>query len=241
MTTPPPQAPPDYDPSAFARPSVTVDVVIFTVKDHDLKVLLIERGQPPFAGAWALPGGFVQVGDAQGDQGESLDDAAARELAEETGLAEGKLYLEQVGAFGAPYRDPRMRIISVAYFALVRADWVPLVEAGSDAAEARFFSLAEEVPGLDLAFDHADILAAALERLRHRIHHAPLAFQLVPSTFTVAELRHVYEAIEGTGYDPGNFQRRVQRMVDDGVLEQAPGRRSTGRRPAQLYRFLDPG
>ena len=230
----------DYDPGAYPRPAVTVDLVVFTVTDSDLKVLLIERGAPPFAGSWALPGGFVKVGDAKKNQGESLEAAAQRELAEETSLPEGSVYLAQLGAFGEPGRDPRMRVITVAYYALVRPDRIPMVRAGSDAAAARWFSVAEEVPRLTLAFDHRTILEQALERLRKEIDEAPIAFELVPPTFTVAELRAVYEAIKGTSYDAGNFRRRFLRMQADGVLEQAPGKRPTGTKPARVYRFARP-
>src|SRR5690606_28729214 len=226
-----------YDPNAYPRPSVTVDLVVFTVTDSDLKVLLIQRGAPPFEGAWALPGGFVRVGDGKHDQGESLEEAAERELAEETGLPAGSVFLAQLQAFGDPGRDPRMRVITIAYFALVRPDRIPMVRAGSDAAEARWLSVSEEVPRLTLAFDHDRILAAAVERLRKDVDEAPIAFELVPPTFTVAELRAVYEAIKGTTYDAGNFRRRFLRMQADGIIEQAPGKRATGTKPASVYRF----
>jgi 8-oxo-dGTP diphosphatase len=227
-----------YDPGAYPRPSVTVDLVIFTVTDSDLKVLLIQRGAPPFEGGWALPGGFVRVGDAKRDQGESLEDAAERELAEETSLPRGTVYLAQLHTFGDPGRDPRMRVITVAYYALVRPDRMPLVRAGSDAAAARWFSLVEEVPSLVLAFDHCRILEVAVERLRKEIEEAPIAFELVPATFTVAELRAVHEAIKGTTYDAGNFRRRFLRLLSDGVIEAAPGKRATGTKPASVYRFV---
>jgi 8-oxo-dGTP diphosphatase len=229
----------EYDASAYPRPSVTVDIVVFTVTDSDLKVLLIQRGNPPFEGCWAFPGGFVKVREND-DQGESLDEAAARELAEETGLPRGSVFLEQLYTFGAPGRDPRTRVITVAYYALVRPDLVPVVEAGSDAAEAKWFSVAEELPELDLAFDHDAILDEAVKRIRGKIDYAPLAFELVPSTFTIAELRAVYEAIKGHAYDPGNFRRRFMRMQTDGVIERAPGKRQTGTKPARVYRFVRP-
>ncbi len=235
--SPPPEA---YRPDDYPRPSVTVDIVIFTVLDGDLKLLLIQRGEPPFEGRWALPGGFVRVGDAMADRGEGLDEAAARELAEETGLPEGSAYLAQLHCFGAPDRDPRMRVITVAYYALVRPDLVPLVQAGSDAREARWFSVAEEVKPDRLAFDHAEILEVAVERLRQQLEMAPIAFELVPATFTIAELRAVHEAVMGVTYDPGNFRRRFMRMITDGIIEQAPGKRPTGTKPAKVYRFVRP-
>jgi 8-oxo-dGTP diphosphatase len=231
-----------YKARDYPKPSVTVDLVIFTVVDTVLKVLLIKRKGHPYKGQWALPGGFVDVGDVYEDQGESIDEAAHRELAEETGLPEGSCYLEQLYTFGDPNRDPRMRVISVAYYALISADKIPLVKAGDDASDAKWFTL--DVLGFDrllvsfpLAFDHAAILAAAVERIRGKIDYAPIAFELVPPTFTVPELRAVHEAIKGRAYDPSNFRRRFQRMLTDGVIEEAEGKRHTGRRPAKVYRF----
>jgi 8-oxo-dGTP diphosphatase len=231
---------------AYPRPSVTVDIVLVTVVDSDLKVLLVRRGEPPFKGAWALPGGFVRVGDAPGSRGEDLETAARRELAEETGLASDRIYLEQLQAFGAPDRDPRGRVVSVAYYALVNpelrgtldARGAVTLRAGSDAADARWVSLVEEVPRLALAFDHATILACALERLRSRLDHSTIAFELVPPTFTVADLRGVFEAVRGEAHDAANFRRRFERMLDEGLIEVAPGKRQTGTKPARVYRFV---
>lgn len=243
-----------YREQKWARPAVTVDLVIFTVLDSDLKVLLIRRKEPPFQGSWALPGGFVRVGDAFDDQGEDLETAAHRELAEETGLREGSAYLEQLYTFGRAFRDPRTRVITVAYFALVRPTLAPLVTAGTDADAVRWVSVASlgallaprlnldpTVPPEDdvtaLAFDHAEILSLALERVRGKLDYAPIAFDLVPETFTASELRLVYEAIVGAPYDPANFRRRINRMLEDELLVQAPGKRHTGARPAAVYRF----
>lgn len=238
-----------YRPDAWPRPAVTVDLAIFTVVDDDLKVLLIRRGEHPFRGAWALPGGFVRVGDGD-DPGESVDEAAVRELAEETGLPARELYLEQLYTFGDVGRDPRTRVISVAHFALVSPTLAPVVVAGSDAAEVRWASIHRELGGepdkpplaeaslLPLAFDHGCILDVALARLRGKLDYAPIAFELVPETFTVAELRGVHEAIKGQTYDAGNFRRRFNRMVADGVIAQAPGKRPTGTKPALVYRFV---
>jgi 8-oxo-dGTP diphosphatase len=234
-----------YRTQRFPAPAVTVDLAVFTVLDTDLKVLLVRRGEHPYKDCWALPGGFVRVGDGYEDQGEDLEAAAMRELAEETGLPAGTIFLEQLYTFGRAYRDPRMRVVTVAHYALVRPDLVPLVRAGSDAADVRWYSVASEL-GLgggrarkppELAFDHRDILETALARLRGKIDYAPIAFELVPATFTVAELRSVHEAIKGASYDPGNFRRRFLRMLTDGVLEQAPGKRATARKPAAVYRF----
>jgi 8-oxo-dGTP diphosphatase len=221
----------------YPRPSVTVDIVVFTVVDTDLKLLLVRRGVAPFEGRWALPGGFVRVEDGD-SQGEDLEHAAYRELAEETGLPAGSVFLEQLYTFGRPGRDPRGRVITVAYYALVPPDRVPLVRAGSDAAGTRWFSVNEELDRLDLAFDHSDIVERALERLRGKIDYAPVAFELVPPTFTVAELRAVHEAIKGHTYDPGNFRRRFLRLQTDGIIERAPGKRHTGTKPARVFRFV---
>lgn len=222
---------------AYPRPSVTVDLVILTVQDTDLKLLLVRRKQPPFADWWALPGGFVRVGDGFAKQGESLLEAAHRELNEETGLPRDKVFLEQLYTFGDVGRDPRMRVISVAWYALIRPDLAPFVTAGSDAAEVRWISVAHERPPA-LAFDHDTVVDMALERIRGKIDYAPIAFDLVPPTFTIAELRSVYEAIKGERYDASNFRRRFRRMEDDGIVARAPGKRHTSRRPAAVYTFV---
>ncbi len=222
------------------RPSVTVDLVILTVLDRDLKLLLIQRGEPPFLGAWALPGGFLRVGDSFDDQGEDLEAAARRELKEETGLEPDQLFLEQLYTFGRAGRDPRTRVITVAYYALIRPDLIPLVQAGGDAHKASWFSIAEHklLEGeLPLAFDHQEILELAIQRIRGKIDYSAIGFDLVPVHFTVAELRSSYEAIKGTHCDPGNFRRRFRRWREDGLIEQAAGKRHTGSRPARVYRF----
>lgn len=221
-------------PQTYPRPAVAVDLVIFTIIDTDLKVLLIRRGIAPHQGMWALPGGFVRVGDALTDQGESLEDAAHRELAEETGLPAGSAWLEQLYTFGTPYRDPRMRVISVSWYALIRPDLAPLVTAGSDADAVRWCSLSE-LPSL--AFDHERMVSAAVERIQGKLDYAPIAFELVPPTFTIAELRQVFEAIKGSTYDRGNFRRRFNRMLEDDTIIPAPGKRLTTTRPAKVYAF----
>lgn len=226
-----------YRRTEYARPAATVDLVIFTVVDADLKVLLIRRGLPPFKGFWALPGGFVRVGNAYDDQGESIDDAAHRELSEETGLPSRSCYLEQLAAFGRPGRDPRTRVISIAYFALISADKIPLVRAGSDAAAAKWYSVAHEVKRLELAFDHEEILETALARVRSKLEGSAIVFELVPLTFTVTELRAAFEAVKGAPLDAANFRRRFAGMLADGVIVQAPGRRLTSTKPAKVYRF----
>ena len=221
-------------PQSFPRPAVAVDLVIFTIIDTDLKLLLIRRGIGPHQGMWALPGGFVRVGDAVEDQGESLEAAAHRELAEETGLPVGSAWLEQLYTFGAPYRDPRMRVISVSWYALVRPDLAPLVTAGTDAEAVRWCSLSTLPP---LAFDHDRMVSAAVERIRGKLDYTPIAFELVPPTFTISDLRQVFEAIKGGTYDRGNFRRRFNRMIEDGLITSAPGKRQTASRPAKVYSF----
>lgn len=227
-----------YRKEKYAKPSVTVDLVIFTIRNSDLKLLLIRRKGHPFKDKWALPGGFVEVGDGYDDQGESLEDAAARELQEETGLPDGASYLEQLYTFGNPGRDPRMRVITVSYYALIRPGLAPLSTAGDDAAEAKWVSLSNLDLG-DLAFDHSEIIKVAVDRIRGKVDYSPIAFRLVPEHFTVPELRGVYETIKGEVYDARNFRRRFNRMVEDGIIEKAPGKRAakTGR-PAKVYRFV---
>lgn len=228
----------DYRPSAWPRPSVTVDLAVFTVRDTLLHLLLIRRKEPPFRDQYALPGGFVRVGEGANEQGEDLDDAAARELHEETGLPRTACALEQLRAFGRAGRDPRTRVISVAYLALVRPDLAGQVHAGTDAAEAGFFPVTSLPP---LAFDHGEIVEVALEHLRRRISETPIARVLVPPTFTITELRAAHEAVQGQGFDNANFRRRFRRLEEDGIVEPAPGKRLTATRPAQVFRFVGGG
>jgi 8-oxo-dGTP diphosphatase len=226
----------DIDIEQFVRPSVTVDVVIMTVVEGVLQLLLIRRGGEPYRGALALPGGFVRVGDAHADKGEALDAAAARELYEETSLRQEAVHLEQIGAFGTPGRDPRTRVVTVAYLALVRPELVPFVRGGSDAAEALWVD-ARHLDDLQLAFDHRGIIDAALAHMRRMIDRSPLAFHLVPETFSASELRTVHEALLETTLDAGNFHRKLKQLLERGVVEEAPGKRVTARKPARVYRF----
>ncbi|MBM2851068.1 MAG: hydrolase [Anaerolineales bacterium] len=211
-----------YTPANAERPAVTVDVVIFSLRDSDLKVLLIRRAAPPFKGKWAIPGGYVHPDEA-------LDEAAQRELEEETGLPD--VYLEQLYTFGAPKRDPRGRVITVAYFALVSDDVT--VRAGDDAAEAAWHSV-YDLP--DLAFDHDEILSYALQRLRYKLEYTAVGFELLPNEFTLTELQTAYEIVLGEKLDKRNFRRRI---LEAGILaETSKYREGEGQgRPAQLYRY----
>jgi 8-oxo-dGTP diphosphatase len=205
------------------RPSVTTDVIIFNLRAGDLQVLLIRRKSPPFQNMWAIPGGFVGMD-------ESLEDAALRELEEETGLRD--VYLEQLYTFGDPDRDPRGRTITIAYFALVPGA-VPGLRAGDDAAEARWWSVYDLPP---LAFDHADILAYALQRLRYKLEYTAVGFELLPEPFTLSELQAAYEVILGEALDKRNFRRKI---TGAGVIEETGGYRTGEGRPAKLYRFRE--
>ena len=225
-----------YRPKDYPRPSVAVDLVILTIIDAQLRVLVVKRQNHPFKGEWALPGGFVRVGETAKDQGEDLDAAARRELQEETGLDPERVHIEQLYTFGKAGRDPRMRVISVSYFALVRPDLAPFVKAGGDATHADWLPI-EQLKKAQLAFDHTEIVEAALARVRNKLEYSGIAFDLVPLTFTIPELRHVYSIVLDKEMDPGNFRRKFNRMLDDGLIEQAPGKRITASKPATVYRF----
>ncbi len=206
----------------YPRAALTVDCVVFGFDDGELKVLLIERALEPFKGQWALPGGFVRVD-------ETLDDAARRELVEETGLK--NVFLEQLYTFGEVYRDPRERVISVAWYALVKLS-DHKAKAATDAANAEWFSVSKPPR---LAFDHADIVAAAHARLQGKVRYQPIGFELLPAKFTLSELQHLYEAILATKLDKRNFRKKV---LGFGLLLALKETRMAGRsRPAQLFRF----
>ena len=206
----------------YPRAALTVDCVVFGYDQSELKVLLIQRGLEPFKGKWALPGGFVRVE-------ETIDDAARRELAEETGLE--NVFLEQLYTFGSVDRDPRERVVSVAHYALVKLS-DHKAKAATDAAEAEWFPISE-LPML--AFDHADIMATALARLQGKVRYQPVGFELLPPKFTLSELQHLYEAILGTELDKRNFRKKV---LSFGLLVALKDKQMIGRhRPAQLFRF----
>lgn len=206
------------------HPAVTVDVVIFTIRNDELKVLLIKRALEPFSGQWALPGGFVAME-------ESLLDAARRELREETGV--DAAYLEQLYTFGEPKRDPRERVISVAYYALMPSDALE-IKAASDAEGVGWFGI-DDLP--QLAFDHTEILGMALERLAAKLDYSTIAFQLMPAEFTMPELRHLYELITREKLDARNFAKRILAL---NVIEPTGrDKREGAHRPAKLYRVID--
>jgi 8-oxo-dGTP diphosphatase len=222
------RAPADYDPSQFPAFAVTVDVVILTMSDHRLHALLVRRGMAPFEGMWAIPGGFKRPT-------ETLDEAAKRELAEETGV-DGASLLTQFGAYGDPERDPRMNVVTVAYLAVLRE--VSEIVAGTDAAAAALVPVSDALNGkIELAFDHARIVRDAVERVRVDLEHRGIATAFVGPTFTLAELRAVYEAVWGVQLDGANFRRSV--LTEDGWVIPT-GRRarpgSSGGKPAELYR-----
>lgn len=210
--------------------AVTVDLVVLTVRDDALQVLAVQRGEEPYAGRWALPGGFVQPA-------EDLREAAARELLEETGVAADHFHLEQLASYGAPDRDPRMRTVTVAHVALA-AD-LPAPVAGSDAADARWHPVTDLLADPDaLAFDHAQILRDGVERARGKLEYTPLATAFCPAEFTITELRHVYEVVWGTTLDPRNFHRKVTR-TDGFLVETGATTTRDGGRPARLHRLGD--
>ena len=208
----------------YARPSVTVDCVVFglDLDAEDLKILLIQRSGRPFAGMWALPGGFV-------DMGETLEQAAKRELQEETGIS--RLYLEQLYTFGDPGRDPRDRVITVAYYALVKLT-DHTIKADTDASDVAWFGVSD-LPRL--AFDHAKIVATALGRLKGKVRYQPIGFELLPAKFTLSQLQRMYEVILERSLDKRNFRKKILGM---GLLvETSEIQKDVAHRAARLYRF----
>lgn len=210
----------------FPHPAVTTDIVIFTLRDGQLKLLLIKRGGEPYQGRWALPGGFVEIG-------EDLEASARRELEEETGVS--GVYLEQLYTFGRPDRDPRERVITVAYYALIPSDQVRL-QAATDAEAVGWFAF-EELPSL--AFDHDEIVAMAHQRLVAKLDYSTIAFQFLPREFTLSELQDVYEIILRAEVDKRNFRKQVLALGK--LVETKKLKRDGAHRPARLYRVKSPG
>lgn len=205
----------------YPHPAVTTDIVVFTVQENALKLLLIQRKYDPFKGRWALPGGFVEID-------EDLETGAARELEEETGLKD--IYLEQLATFGAPDRDPRERIISVAYFALVPSGKLVLT-AGSDASDAAWF----DVSSLKrLAFDHAEIIKTARTRLTDKLEYSTIGLMFMPDEFTLSEVQTLYEIIGGQERDKRNFRKWLLSL--DAIEETGQKKAEGAHRPAMLYR-----
>ena len=211
----------------YARPALTVDCVVFGLDAEGLKVLLVERDLEPFKGRWALPGGFVHVD-------ESVDDAARRELREETGLAD--VFLEQLYTFGAVGRDPRNRVVSVAYYALVNLSDQPPARGATDVRDAKWFPVAKvTAKAPPLAFDHADILAVAWERLKGKVRYQPIGFELLPRKFTLSQLQRLYETVLGRPLDKRNFRKKILSM---GLLvELDEFQQDVAHRAARLYQF----
>lgn len=209
----------------YPHPAVTTDVVLFTIRGARLQLLLIRRGGEPFRGNWALPGGFLDID-------EDLEGCALRELEEETGVS--GIYLEQLRTYGRPGRDPRERVISVAYYALAPSERLTL-KAASDAAEASWFP-AGDLPAL--AFDHAEIIQAARERLVAKLDYSTIAFQFMPPSFTLSELQEVYEILLDAELDKRNFRKWALALEQ---IEETGGQRRRGsHRPARLYRLKHP-
>ena len=209
----------------YPHPAVTTDIVIFTVRDKQLKLLQIMRGGEPFKGKWALPGGFVQLD-------EDLETGARRELEEETGVS--GVYLEQLYTYGAVDRDPRERVITVAYSALIASDKIVL-QAATDAEAVGWFSM-DELP--ELAFDHKKIVDMAHQRLVAKLDYSTIAFQFMPDEFTLSELQDVYEIILREEMDRRNFRKWM--LALDQIKETGGERREGAHRPAKLYRVINP-
>ena len=216
------EGPEDYDPTAFERPSVTVDLTIFTVEDNELKALLVKRPHWPFEGKWALPGGFI-------DMEESLEEAAERTLQEKTGLKEN-IYLEQLYTFGEPERDPRTRVITVGYLALVNSEEIEYQR--SDKVEEVKWTSVYDLP--ELASDHEDILDYAVKRLRWTLEYTTAAFSFLSERFTLTELQDTYETVFDKEFDKRNFRKKIKK--NDIVTYTGEKEKNVSHRPAKLYK-----
>lgn len=206
----------------YEQPGVTVDLVIFTVNEDQLKVLLVKRADEPFAGFWSIPGGFLKLGEA-------LDEAAVRVMNEKTGVRE--IYLEQLYTFGAPHRDPRARVITVAYFALI--PWKTLLQTASAKITDQAWHAVNKLP--KLAFDHREILNYAVHRLRAKLSYSNIVYGLMPERFRLSALQKMYEIISGQKLDKRNFRKR---MLAAGLLQETGSKDLAGaHRPAMLYKF----
>ncbi|NQZ56213.1 MAG: NUDIX hydrolase [Lentisphaeraceae bacterium] len=206
----------------YPHPAVTVDCVLFGLGEDKLQLLLIERGLEPFKGSWALPGGFVKMD-------EDSETAARRELAEETGVND--VYLEQLYTFSKVERDPRERVISISYYGLIKPQTKTL-SASTDAVQARWFNI-DELP--EMAFDHAEIVDKAMERLKGKVKYQPIGFELLPDKFTLPQLQKVYEIVLQRDLDKRNFRKKIQKtglILDTGEMEE-----NVARRPAKFYQF----
>ena len=208
--------------SEYEQPAITVDLSIFTVDEDALKVMLVQRAEEPFAGTWSIPGGFLKIG-------ESLDDAALRVLTEKTSIR--NVYLEQLYTFGEPGRDPRARVITVTYFALI--PWKKLAQPGSTKVTDLMWSPVHHLPRL--AFDHNQILNVAVRRLRAKVGYSNIVYGLMPEQFRLSELQKMYESITNQSLDKRNFRKK---MLSTGLLQETGKKDAAGaHRPAMLYKF----
>ncbi len=214
-----------YDVTKYERPSVTVDIILFSIIDDKLKVLLIKRGNWPFKGSWAIPGGFIKMD-------ETLEQSAAREIKEELGLNIKDVYLEQLYTFGDPKRDPRTRVVTVVYFGLLAPIKLKEIKPEKkEVLEAKWFSM-YNLP--KLGFDHEKILKYALKRLRYKLEYSAVGFELLPKTFTLSELKKMYEIILNEELDKRNFIKKIKSLD---IIEATGLTKSGAHRPASLYRF----
>jgi 8-oxo-dGTP diphosphatase len=224
------------DPRLLAsRPIVTIDLVSFTVTDGALCVLLQQCTAPPFEGTWSLLSGPLDIGGISGEQGEDITESAHRLITAHTGLPAS---VEQLHTFGRANRDPRWRALSISWIAMIGPEWADTAASHDAIGTNRWFKVEDELPWIRLAFDHAEILAAGVAQLQQNLQAGTQVYDLVPQQYTVAELQSAHEAICGSAIDDRTFRRRFCRLVEDGVVVQAPGMRHRGRaRPAKIWRL----